>query len=212
MPIRSQPDKKLSQAQRAQALLADRGMLRLSEFKAEGIAEETLARLVRQGRLIRAARGLYQRPNTSLEAAHSLAEAAKIVPKGVICLISALQFHGLTTQMPSQIWMAIRRSSWTPTVAYPPVRFVYFSDKAFNLGIASHKIERVPVRIYGVAKTIVDCFRYRNKIGIEVALEALRGAMERRVCSVNEISRLANELRVLRVIQPYLEATTADGP
>jgi predicted transcriptional regulator of viral defense system len=186
-------------------------MLRLSEFKAAGVAEETLARLVRQGRIVRTARGLYQHPDARLEAAHSLAEAAKLVPNGVICLISALQFHRLTTRMPSQIWMALRRPAWTPTIAYPRVRFVHFSAKAFDQGIETHEIERVPVRIYGVAKTIVDCFRYRNKIGTEVALEALRGALDRRLCSVGEISRLAGELRVLRVIQPYIQAATTDG-
>lgn len=204
--------KELSQSERAQALLANQGMLRLSEFKAQGIAEETLARLVRQGSLIRVARGLYQRPNASVEASHSLAEAAKLVPNGVICLISALQFHGLTTQLPSQIWMALPRRTWTPTVPYPPLRFVYFSDKAFRLEVETHKIEQVPVRIYGVAKTIVDCFRFRNKIGTEVALEALRGALEKRLCSVAQISKLASELRALTVIRPYLEAATTDGP
>jgi predicted transcriptional regulator of viral defense system len=211
MPSRDRHHKELSQADRAQALLAERGMLRLREFLAAGIAEETLARLVRQGRVVRAARGLYQRANAKPEAAHSIAEAAKIVPNGVICLVSALQFHGLTTQMPSQIWMAIRRSTWTPTIAYPPIRFVYFGEKAFSTEIETHKIERIPVRIYGVAKTIVDCFRYRNKIGIDVALEALRGAIDKRMCSTAEISKIAHELRALRVIQPYLEATTTDG-
>jgi|SRR5581483_483341 predicted transcriptional regulator of viral defense system len=202
--------RKPSQAERAQTLLVDQGMLRLSEFKAKGIAEETLARLVREGRLVRVARGLYQRPNVSVEASHSLAEAAKLVPKGVVCLISALQFHGLTTQVPSRIWMALPRTAsntaWAPNVRYPPLRFVHFSDKGFRLDIETHKIEHVSVRIYGVAKTIVDCFRFRNKIGTEVALEALRGALDRRLCSVAQISKLANELRALKVMRPYLEA------
>jgi predicted transcriptional regulator of viral defense system len=208
---RDRADPKPSQAEQVRALLADRSMLRLREFKAAGIAEETLARLVRQGGVARTARGLYQLPEASLEAAHSLAEAAKLVPNGVICLISALQFHGLTTQMPANVWMALRRPAWTPTVVYPPVRFVHFGAKAFDLGIESHEIDRVPVRLYGVAKTVVDCFRYRNKIGIDVALEALRGALDKRLCSAGEIAHLAADLRALRVLQPYLQAMTTDG-
>jgi len=206
------PDAKTpSQGDRALTMLASRGMLRLNEFKAAGIAEETLARLVRQGRIVRAARGLYQSPDARLEAAHSLAEAAKLVPNGVVCLISALQFHKLTTQVPSRIWIALRRPSWTPNVPYPPMRFVHFAEGTFKIGIEIHQIEQVSVRVYGVARTIVDCFRYRNKIGIEIALEALSGALDKRLCSASDISKIAAELRTLRVIRPYLQSATADG-
>jgi predicted transcriptional regulator of viral defense system len=107
--------------------------------------------------------------------------------------------------------MAIRRSTWTPTVTYPPLRFVYFGDKAFVADVETHRIERVPVRLYGVAKTIVDCFRYRNKIGVDVALAALREALTRGLCSSDEIFKLARELRILTIVQPYLEATTIHG-
>jgi predicted transcriptional regulator of viral defense system len=200
-----------SQAKRAEAMLAERGMVRLREFTAAGIAEETLARLVRQGRVVRPARGLYRRADAKPDAAHSLAQAAALVPNGVVCLVSALQFHGLTTEMPPRIWMAIRRSTWTPTVTYPPLRFVYFGERAFAADVETHRIERVPVRLYGVAKTIVDCFRYRNKIGVDVALVALREALTRGLCSSNEIFKLARELRILTVVQPYLEATTIHG-
>src|SRR5216684_5867486 len=196
-----------SQAKRVEAMLAARGMVRLREFTAAGIAEETLARLVRQGRVVRPARGLYQRVDAKPDAAHSLAQAATLVPNGVVSLVSALQFHGLATQMPPRIWMAIRRSTWTPTVTYPPLRFVYFGEKAFAADVETHMIERVPVRIYGVAKTIVDCFRYRNKIGVDVALVALREALTRGACSPKDVFKLAQELRILTIVQPYLEAT-----
>ena len=109
-------------------------------------------------------------------------------------LVSALRLHGLTARMPPRIWMAIRRSTWTPAVSYPPLRFVYFGDKAFAAGVETRKIERVPVRIYGVTKTVVDCFRYRHKIGVDVALEALREALARGLCSPDDLFKLAQEL------------------
>jgi predicted transcriptional regulator of viral defense system len=211
MPSVRRRSRETTEAKRAERLLADRGMMRLREFTAAGIAAETLARLVRRGRIVRAARGLYQRADARPGAAHTMAEAAKIVPNGVVCLVSALQFHGLTTQVPSRVWMAIRRSSWTPTATWPPMRFVYFGKRAFDIGIEAHEIERVPVRVYGVAKTVVDCFRYRNKIGIDVALEALREALARGMSSPNEIWKLAAALRVLGVVRPYLEAVAANG-
>ncbi len=145
-------------------------------LKAAGIGEETVARLARQGRLLRLARGLYQLPDAELAAGHSLAEAAKLVPKGVICLLSALQFHGLTLQVPSSVWMAIGRGARKPRIAYPPLRFVRFGVAALDAGVQQHRIEGVSVRIFDPAKTVVDCFRYRNKVGLDLALEALREA------------------------------------
>jgi predicted transcriptional regulator of viral defense system len=211
MPSRPRQSERLSQAKQAQKLLAERGMVRLREFVAAGVAEETVVRLVRQGNVIRLSRGLYQLSDAKPAAAHSMAEAAKLVPKGVVCLISALQFHGLTTQLPSRIWMAIGRTAWKPSVSYPPIRFVRFGERALNTGIEVHTIEGVPTRVYGVAKTVVDCFRYRNKIGTDVALEALREALRKHKCSANDIWKLARNLRILSVIRPYLEATATDG-
>jgi len=200
-----------SQAERAQALLAEHGMLRLRELTEAGIGEETLARLVRQGRVIRSSRGLYQLSDTEIDAAHSLAEVAKLVPKGVICLISALQYHGLTTQLPSQVWIAIDRTAWKPAVSYPPIRIVRFGDRSMNTGVETHTIDGVPVRITSVAKTVVDCFRYRNKIGTDVAIEALRESLQKRRCSASELWKLARDLRILSVMRPYLESAANDG-
>ena len=201
----------IPQAERALAILADRGIVRLREFKAAGIAEESVARLVRQGRVRRLARGLYQLPDADIAAGHSLAEAAALVPKGVICLLSALQFHGLTLQVPSVVWMAIGRRARKPKIAYPPIRFVRFGDAALAAGADVHRIEGVRVRIFNPAKSAVDCFRYRNKIGLDVALEAMREALRRRRCRPDDIRRHAVALRVWSVVRPYLEAMTADG-
>lgn len=211
MPNRPRQSDRLSQVKQAQRLLAERGMVRLREFVAAGIAEETVARLVRRGIVIRLSRGLYQLAEAKPDIARSMAEAAKLIPKGVICLISALQFHNLTTQLPSHVWMAIGRTAWKPSVSYPPIRFVRFGERSLNAGIEVHTIEGVPVRVYGVAKTVVDCFRYRNKIGTDVALEALREALRKRRCSANDIWKRARDLRILSVIQPYLEAAATDG-
>ncbi len=186
-------------------------MVRLREFKAAGIGEETVARLARQGRVLRLARGLYQLPDADLAAGHSLAEAAKLVPKGVICLLSALQFHGLTLQVPSIVWMAIGRTARKPKIAYPPIRFVRFGDAALGAGADEHRIEGVSVRIFDPAKTVVDCFRYRNKVGLDVALEAMREALRHRRCRPDDIRRYAVALRAWSIIRPYLEAMTADG-
>ncbi|MDZ4738362.1 MAG: type IV toxin-antitoxin system AbiEi family antitoxin domain-containing protein [Alphaproteobacteria bacterium] len=205
------PSHKASQAQRAQALLAEHGMLRLRELTEAGIGEETLSRLVRQGSVIRPSRGLYQAADAEIDAAHSLAEAAKLVPKGVICLISALQYHELTTQLPSRVWVAISRAAWKPSLSYPPIRIVRFADRSLDTGVETHMIEGVAVRITSVAKTVVDCFRYRNKIGTDVALEALREGLRKRRCSANALWKLARELRILSVMRPYLESAASDG-
>lgn len=205
------PRPRLPQAMRARGLLATRGMLRLRELRREGIAEETVARLVRRGHVVRLARGLYQLAGRPVDARHSLAEVSKQVPNATICLISALQFHGLTTQLPSRIWIAIDRQAWKPTTTSPPIKVVRFGPKALTIGIQIHRIEGVAVRVYSPAKTVVDCFRFRNKVGTDVAIEALRESLRTRQCTVNEIWKLAARLRILSVMKPYLEVM-ACGP
>jgi predicted transcriptional regulator of viral defense system len=187
-------------------LLAERGMVRWHEFLSSGVAPETLARLVRRRRVVRVARGLYQKAGAKPSAEHCLAEAAKMVPRGVVCLVSALQFHRLTHEVPGEIWIAIPNSTWPPRIDYPPIHVVNFGPKAYSLCVETRRIERVPVQIYGVAKTIVDCFRYRNKIGAGIALNALDAALAEHRCSTDEVLALAGELRVSRAIRPYLDA------
>jgi predicted transcriptional regulator of viral defense system len=184
-------------------------MLRLRDFTANGIGPETLARLTREKLVVRRARGLYQLPDAGIEAAHTLAEAASLVPKGVICLTSALQFHELTVQMPSTVWMAIERTAWRPKIQYPPIRFVRWTERSLKEGVSSHLIEGVDVHITDLARTIVDCFRYRNKVGVDVAMEGLREALRQRRCTPDELWRFAKQARVWSVMRPYIEATVS---
>jgi predicted transcriptional regulator of viral defense system len=194
-----------NQRSRALALLKSKGMLRLKDFAERGIGAETVARLLREKAVIRRARGLYQLPEAELEATHTLAEAGLLVPKGIVCLTSALEFHGLTLQMPSAVWMAIERTAWRPKIKYPMIRFVRWSAPALQQDIVKQRIEGVDVRLTKPAKTIGDCFRYRNKIGIDVALEALR---QRRV-TPDELWERARAGRVWSVMKPYLDATVS---
>ncbi len=202
-----------SSAQRSRALdlLKARGMLRLKDFVVEGIGPETLARLVREAVVVRPARGLYQLSDTQVDAAHTLAEAAILVPKGVVCLTSALQFHELTLQMPSAVWMAIDRTAWRPKIDYPRIRFVRFTGPALTEGVVRHRIEGVEVPVTEPARTIVDCFRYRAKVGLDVAMEGLREGLRRRRCTPDELWRYARKARVWPVMRPYVEAMAADA-
>jgi predicted transcriptional regulator of viral defense system len=137
---------------------------------------------------------------------HSLAEACRRVPRGVICLLSALRFHGLTTQAPFEVWLAIDRKARMPKVDHPPLRIVRFSGLDLNQGVETHSVEGVPVAVTTSARTVVDCFAYRNKLGIDVAIEALRDCLRQKKASVDEITRAAGTRRMLNVMRPYLEA------
>jgi len=200
-----------SQRQIAQSVLKALGMARLAELRAEGVTAATLSRMERDGEVLRLARGLYQLPDAPLDAHHSLAETAKRVPKGVVCLVSALAFHQLTDQLPRQVWIAIGQKDWAPRVTGTPVRLVRFTDRLLREGVESHTVEGVPVKVFGVAKTIADCFRYRNKIGLPVAIEGLQEALRQRKTTPGEIARQAERGAVSTVIRPYLEALTANG-
>lgn len=178
---------------------------------AEGIGPETLARLVREGEVVRPTRGLYQLADARVEAAHMLAEAAVLVPKGVVCLTSALQFHELTLQMPSGLWMAIERAAWRPRIAYPLIRFVRFTAPFPSEDFAHHPITGVDVPITEPARTIVDCFRYRAKVGLDVAMEGLREGLLRRRCTVDELWRNARKARIWSVMRPYVEAMVSSA-
>lgn len=197
-------------ADRAVQFLAEKGMARLHELKAAGVPETVIARLTRSGRVVRLARGLYQLPDADLQTGHTLAEVAKIVPKGVICLISALVYHELTLQLPSFVWVAIEVHTRQPKHRYPPMRFVRFSRRALTEGVEQHMIEGVPVKITSPARTIIDCFRFRNKIGVDIAISAMREALRKRVCSPDDIMGYARSLRIASVVRPYLEAMTTD--
>jgi len=195
----------------ARELLQEQGIVRLSEFKAAGITAATISRMLKDGEVARLARGLYQLPDAPIEANHSLAEAAKRVPKGVVCLVSALAFHGLTDQLPRAVWMAIGTKDWAPKAGTPPIQVVRFTEALLTDDVITERIEGVSVKIFGVAKTIADCFRHRRTVGQSVALEGLQEALRQRKTTPAEIARHAERGGVSTVIRPYLEALTANG-
>lgn len=182
-----------------------RGIFRASEVESAGIHSEWLSRLVTEGALERAARGRYRLAGMDTTEHHTLAIATAVAPSAVVCLLSALQFHRIGTQAPLDVWLAVERGMGRPRLDYPPLRIVYFSGLAFTSGIERHSIERQEVQVYSVAKTIADCFKYRNKIGLDVALEALTDAWRQRRLSLRDLNAYAEIDRVQRVIQPYVE-------
>ncbi len=192
-------------------MLRDRGIVRLSEFKAAGITAATIGRMREDGDVIRLGRGLYQLPDAPLDINHSLAEAAKRVPKGVVCLISALAIHELTDQLPRSVWLAIGKNDWSPTDDETSLRIVRFTDKLLKEDVKTTSIEGVPVKVFGVAKTIADCFRHRRSVGQSVALEGLQEALRQRKATPAEIAKSAANGGVSTVVRPYLEALTANG-
>lgn len=185
------------------------GIARTRDFESLGVSRKQIRRLADKGIVERVSWGLYRRPNATLDQWHSFAEAARRVPGGVICLLSALRFHDLTTQNPWEIWMAIEGKAWRPPRGNPPIRIVHASGAAFREGTEKHRVGGVPVRVYGVAKSVTDCFKYRNKVGLDVALEALREAWRARRFTMEEIGRFARICRVEKVMRPYLEALVA---
>jgi predicted transcriptional regulator of viral defense system len=182
------------------------GVVRSRELEAIGVSREYLRKLVERSILRRVGRGLYSLPDFELSVDHSLAEAAKRVPQGVICLLSALRFHKLTTQSPFEVWMALPSRSWKPGGSGVSLRIVHFSEPAYNSGIEKHIIDGVPVKVYGPAKTVADCFKFRNKIGLDIALEALREGWRDRLFNMDELWKQGKICRVANVMRPYLEA------
>lgn len=182
------------------------GILRSADLAAYGIPRGQLYRLVRQGLVVREARGLYLASGRSFGAGITLAQVAKRVPGGVLCLLTALRFHGLTTQSPPEVWIALPERARKPRLDYPRLRVARFSGDAFTEGIEIHRIEGVEVRVYSLAKTVADCFKYRNKIGIDVAVEALRDFTRRHRGGSDDLARYARICRVARVMQPYLDS------
>ncbi|MEK6536515.1 MAG: type IV toxin-antitoxin system AbiEi family antitoxin domain-containing protein [Actinomycetota bacterium] len=189
-------------------IIRRRGIVRVAELEALGIPRGRLYRLVQQGLVERQARGVYVASDHHYTAEHTLAEVAKRVPGGVICLLTALRFHELTTQNPPDVWIALPEKARKPRLDYPRLRVTRFSGAAFTEGIETHRIEGVDVRVYSAAKTVADCFKYRNKIGIDIAVEALRDFSRRYRGGANDLARFARICRVARVMQPYLDATT----
>jgi predicted transcriptional regulator of viral defense system len=182
------------------------GVVRPRDLAPLGISRVQLSRLVEKGLVERVARGLYVAADAQYTEQHTFAEAAKRAPRGVICLLSALHFHGLTTQLPREVWMAIDGKARLPKDSSPPLRFVRFSPLALSEGVEEHDIEGVLVKVFDPAKTVVDCFKYRSKIGQDIALEALRDCARARKCNVDDLWWYAQVERMTKVMAPYLEA------
>jgi predicted transcriptional regulator of viral defense system len=192
-------------ASRLLKLARTRPIVRARDAAAEGIHTGTLTRMVRAGKLEKVGPGRYRLATTDVTESHSLVLACTIVPSSVVCLATALLFHKVGTQLPREVWLAVPRGTRVPSFAFPPVRVTRIVPALFELGVEEHDIEGGKVRVYNLARTVVDCFRFRNKVGVDVALEALREAWRSRRLDLNEVDRLAKALRVDRVMRPYLE-------
>ncbi len=182
------------------------GVIQVRDLRERGIHPEHLRRLYSKGRLVKLARGQYTLPDRHTGEHHSLVIVAKAIPKGVVCMLTALRFHNIGTQSPFEVWIAIEGRAAKPGISKPKIRVFRFSGDAFQEGVEKHVIEGVDVRIYNPAKTIADCFKYRNKIGIDVAIEALRDGWQQRKLTMNELWQYAKVCRVANVMKPYLES------
>lgn len=188
-------------------LLSKNGVLRPRDAESAGISGAYLNKLHAEGLLDRPSRGLYVLANAEASEHRTLVEACVRVPQAVVCLLSALQFHGLTTQAPFEVWLAIGTKDRLPNVAYPPLRIVRFSGEARRFGIQEDQAEGVTIRVYSPAKTVADCFKYRNKIGLDVAIEALRDCLRQQAATMDQIWRAAKVCRMTNVMRPYMEAS-----
>jgi predicted transcriptional regulator of viral defense system len=191
---------------RALRLIEEKGLTRPRDLEAHGITRAQLSRLVGERLVLRQARGVYVAARHALTAEHTLAHVAKRVPEGVFCLLTALRFHGLTTQSPAEVWIALPEKARRPRLDYPRLRVARFSGEALSEGIEEHRVEGVTIRVYSPAKTVADCFKYRNKVGVDVAVEALRDFSRKHRGGATDLARFARICRVSRVMQPYLDA------
>jgi predicted transcriptional regulator of viral defense system len=195
-----------SKAEQLKRLIRQRGLIRSREAEAAGIPRSYLSRMVANGEVERVGRGLYAAPGLEVTEHHALAEVAKRAPKAVVCLLSALRFHELTTEAPHEVWIAIGRKDRAPKLDYPPVRVSWLSEKLLTPGVETHEIEGVAVKVTCPARTVADCFKFRNTIGSSVAAEALRDFLHKHGKQRGELWEMAKLCRVTSVIRPYLEA------
>ncbi len=189
--------------------LAQQGLLRVCDLTSRGLHPEYLRRLYQKGLVRREGRGLYIAADAEISVHYGLAQVAKRVSHGVICLLSALSFHEIGTQLPHKVWMAIDRRAARPKMQFPPLRVMRFSGAALTEGIETYQIEGVPVQIFNPAKTVADCFKYRNKIGLDVALEALKECILDRRTTMDDLWHFAKVCRMTNVMRPYMEAIVA---
>jgi predicted transcriptional regulator of viral defense system len=191
---------------KALGVIGKLGLARPRDLERHGISRALLSRLVKEGLVIRQARGIYVTARHAPTEAHTLAHVAKRVPEAVFCLFTALRFHDLTTQSAAEVWIALPEKARRPRLDHPRVHVARFSGPALTEGVEEHRAEGVVIRVYSAAKTVADCFKYRNKIGIDVAVEALRDFSRKHRGGANDLARFARICRVTHVMQPYLDA------
>jgi predicted transcriptional regulator of viral defense system len=187
-------------------LAAERQIVRAKDATQLGIPRNYLGRLVQRGLLEKVGRGLYTSPKFSGTEHVTLVEASYQLPKGVVCLLSALRYHNFTTQPPHEVWMAIGPKSWAPRISSAPIRLVRMSGQALHFGIKEHKMAGIMLRVFNPAKTVADCFKFRNKIGVDVAIEALKECRRTKKATMDELWAAAKVCRVANVMRPYMES------
>lgn len=198
--------RKSTHTDRLLRLARQKGLLRASDLDAPGIPRIYLTRLTAGGQLAKEGRGVYRPAENPLSENESLAIVASRAPQAVFCLLTALQFHELTTQLPRQVWIALPKGSHAPKLDYPAIKMIQYTGDAYSEGIEVHRRDKVELRVYSAAKTIADCFKHRNKIGLDIALEALRDARNKKKANADDLWRYAKICRVANVMRPYLEA------
>lgn len=198
--------KKRTQEEQVLDLIDKKRIIRPQDLEKKKIPRTVLQRLLQKKKIIRLSRGLYAKPNAAFNENIDLMEVSKKIPRGVICLLSALRFHNIGTQLPYQVWIAIDRKAQLPRVERPFVKIVRFSSKSLNYGVETHRIQEVPIRVTNPAKTVVDCFKYRNKIGLDIAIEALKEGWRDGRFSMDELYRAAGVCRVTKIMRPYMES------
>lgn len=188
-------------------LARKKGILRAADVEDVGISRNYLYQMHKDGQLEKLLVGLYTLPEAPVTEHSAMAEVAKRLPHAIVCLLSALSYHGLTTQIPHEIWVTVPRSSWRPQREYPPLNLTYVSGSAYSFGTEEHVINGVRVKIYSPAKTVADCFKFRNKVGLDIAIEALRETWRSHKATMDELVEAAGIDRVSKIMRPYLEAT-----
>ncbi len=198
----------MNQSDHILELARHRRVLRAADVRAQGWSPQLLIRLHQAGKLHGLERGLYERPDAQVTEHQTLIEVCQRVPKAVLCLLSALQWHEIGTQLPHEVWIALPEGTQAPALGYPALRITRLRGAAYSDGIQTVTEHGAPIRVYSAAKTVTDCFKFRNKIGLDVALEALKDAWRSRKVTMAELGHFAKINRVERVMQPYLEAVT----
>jgi len=199
MPATSHIDRLLRHLQR-------QGLVRTRDLEAIGVPRVALQRAVDRGQVVRRARGVYAKPDHATTRHTDVAAVAARSPKAIVCLVSALDYHRLTTQVPHAVWIMIHKSAHRPIITSPAMRVVRASGQALTAGVEKHKIEGVVVQMTSPAKTVADCFRYRDTVGTDIAVEALRDCLRKRKATPADVFEMAKVNRVARVMRPYLEA------